>query len=491
MSSNFLKQLKLQKSVPLNEFLSAPPPLVKHEPQHREQPKLEASVPVESVSWTHALWIECVQPHTWEDLQAFALQHVDRMELADRGVKAKPEDLTPKVLQTLNAHVEAWKLSHKGKPMCLVGAPNTGKTCMLRLLAAKHGLEFVPIHEEEHEELKWFLQSAADVGLEGTERLWVIEHFDTFDAQCRAALKAAIPKLQRSGPVFLTVWPTADLRSVEFATRVNALSFHLPARHAFLDKFGEGHELMSMFAEGGGDIGVTACLAQLHRAETQATKTMRLCDSAHCGGGCDVCFSRRRVPSNLRLLVEDTLCKRSTQRKRDMLGETDVDTGLQLLQEMLPMSSSSLDVLLKGLDALCVCDSTAGFETFVKSAFATGAVQSVCGTSSLTFGSGMTLPLPASTFAKHRATPETLQATAARILKARVGANAKQSVNVEKRKREKNVVVVEDDSKDVEVELTLDAPEAELRHLESEVSLWEAASNLKGSNENPKRNQAV
>jgi hypothetical protein len=369
--------------------------------------------------WDLVLWSEACQPARWDLLSTFVVDHVTRMETGDRGVAARPDESTSKVMASLESSVTQWKAG-KGRPHCLVGGVNTGKTTMLKLLAAKHNFEFVPIHEDATDELKEVLQFAGDKGLDTRPRLWVIEHLDMFDAPCKKLLRAALPRLQRSGPVFLTAWPSIDMRTLQSFTLSNVLSWAFPARLAFLDRFGpEEFPWSESFADAGGDLGRSMAHGQFTRGKAGPRVSTTLCGSASCAGGCSLCMARRRVPSNARLLVEDTLCPRSSDTKRAMLSESDVDLHSMLLQEMIPQAASSLESMLIALDALSFMDTATDFSTMVKDAFVSGVVQNVCASNSVSFSSGSTFPIPKCFFGKHRATPAALSDMERRVLVAR------------------------------------------------------------------------
>lgn len=379
------------------------------------------SVPTCNVrsKWDTDLWIDACSPSSWDMLSAFVVDHVTRMETGDRAAAARPDDETSKVMASLNASVTAWKAG-KGKPHCLIGGVNTGKTTMLRLLADRHGFEFVPIHEDAPDALKEVLQFAGDKGLDTRPRLWAVEHYDMFDRTCKALLRPALARLQRSGPVFLTAWPSVDLRTLQSFAQSTALAWTFPARLAFLDRFGPSEfEWNDAFADAGGDLGRAMVQGQFARSTAAPVTSSALCSTKGCTGGCSLCMARRRVPSNPRLLVEDTLCLRSSAAKRSMLAESDVDLHAMLLQEMIPLAASSLESMLKGLDAMSLMDATSEYSTMVKDAFVGGTVQNVCASSQLGFNSGSTLPIPKCLFGKHRATPAASSALERRVLVAR------------------------------------------------------------------------
>lgn len=369
--------------------------------------------------WETDVWSDACAPQRWDLLGTFVFDHVSRMESGDRGISARPDESTSKVMASLEFSVTQWKAG-RGKPHCLVGSVNTGKTTMLRLLADKHGFEFVPIHEDATDDLKEVLQFAGDKGLDIRPRLWVVEHLDMFDATCKKMLRSALPRLLRSGPVFLTAWPSIDTRTLSSFTLSNVLGWTFPSRLAFLDRFGPADFSWSEpFADAGGDLGRSMAQAQFTRGKEGVRASATLCGSAACAGGCALCMARRRVPSNARLLVEDTLCPRSSAVKRDMLSESDVDLHSMLLQEMIPQSAPSLEAMLRGLDALAFMDSATDFSTMVKDAFVSGVIQNVCGSNSVSFSSGSTLPIPKCLFGKHRATPAVMSDMERRVLVAR------------------------------------------------------------------------
>jgi hypothetical protein len=376
---------------------------------------------------------------------------------------------------------------------------------LLRLLADRHGFEFVPIHEDSTEALKEVLQFAGDKGLDTRPRLWVIEHFDMFDRACKALLRPALARLQRSGPVFLTAWPSIDTRTLQAFTQSNALAWTFPARLAFLDRFGPKDFAWSdAFADAGGDLGRAMVQGQFLRSSDGAEPSSALCDSAACTGGCSVCMARRRVPSNPRLLVEDTLCPRTSAAKRSMLAESDVDLHAMLLQEMVPLAAPSLASMVTALDALSLMDAATEFSTMVKDAFVGGAVQAVCSTTQMGFGSGSTLPIPKCLFAKHRATPAALSAFERRVLVARgvsnpvlrgrIGlvADADSDSDSEARPSKKrarggkepkraskktSLVVLENDVESTDdTDLSWSSPQCDTREFPLEVSLFEQAA---------------
>ena len=130
-------------------------------------------------------------------------------------------------------------------------------------------------------------------------------------------------------------------------------------------------------------------------------------------------MTRRRVPSNARLLVEDTLCPRSSAAKRSMLSESDADLHAMLMQEMIPQAAPSLESMCRALDALSFMDMATDYSTMLKDAFVSGAVQNVCSSSSLGFSSGSTLPIPKCLFGKHRTTAASLSDIERRVLVSR------------------------------------------------------------------------
>ena len=456
-----------------------------------------------SSRWDTDLWIDALAPASWDLVTEFVGDHVTRMESGDRGAAARAEDATSKVMASLNASVTAWKAG-KGKPHVLIGAVNTGKTTLLRLLADRHGFEFVPVHEDSPDDLKEVLQFAGDKGLDTRPRLWVIEHFDAFDRTCKALLRPALARLQRSGPVFLTVWPSVDARTLLAFTQSNVLGWTFPARLAFLDRFGpKEFDWAQAFADAGGDIGRAAAQAQTQRSRAGCGSSAALCDTKGCSGGCSLCMARRRVPSNARLLVEDTLCPRSSDVKRSMLAESDVDLHAMLLQELLPLAAPSLESMLHALDALSLMDAATEFSTLVKDAFVAGAVQDVCRSSQLGFSSGSTLPLPKCLFGKHRATAAAAsgferrlllaRGVASPLLRARVGlatdtadsdSEAPKSKRARGTKRSSkakhgNLVVVENDAESTDDhDLAWTSPQTDTRDFSLEVSLFEQAAGL-------------
>jgi len=457
--------------------------------------------------WDTDLWVDACAPATWDTLSAFVVDHVNRMEPGDRGAAARPDDATSKVMTSLNASVLAWKAG-KSKPHCLVGGVNTGKTTMLRLLAERHGFEFVPIHEDSVDGLKEVLQFAGDKGLDTRPRLWVIEHFDVFDRACKALLRPALPRLQRSGPVFLTAWPSVDVRTLQSFVQSNALAWAFPARLAFLDRFGPADFAWTEpFADAGGDLGRAMLQGQFVRGSKAPVCSTALCDTKGCAGGCSVCMARRRVPSNARLLVEDTLCLRSSASKRSMLAESDVDLHGMLLQEMIPLAAPSLASMVTALDAMSLMDACTDFSTMVKDAFVGGAVQDVCKSTQMGFTSGCSLPIPKCLFGKHRATAAAASAFEKRVLLARgvvhprvrsrigVAADAEAESDSEassatpskKRARaskepkrapkKATLVVLENDAESTDdTEIAWTSPQCDTRDFSLEVSLFEQAA---------------
>ena len=457
-----------------------------------------------SCSWTSDLWIDAASPKTWDDLRAFVTDHVSRMDVGERGGAAKPEDCTDRVLASLDRSVVAWKARDR-KVHAVVGGVNTGKTMFLRLLAQKHNLEFVQVHEDSLDELKTLLKYAQDTGLDPKSRLWVLEHFDMYDAACKRVLRDAFPRLLKSGPVFLTVWPSYDTRSLQTFNCIQALPWTLPSRLAYLDRFGKpDSDWEESFADAGADLGKTLSMQQLKRGVKTERFSLRLCESTTCGGSCPLCMARRRIPSNARMLVEDTLCPRSSMTKRAMLAETDVDLHVMLLQELVPMATSSLEAVSRALDALSLVDACTDYSTMVKDAFVTGTVQDVCKSSSVTFSSGSTVPIPKCLFGNNRLTPRALSDIERRVLVARgvaspvLRARARLKVKdddsssdedtegpakktgVKKKQRKAaatDLVVLENDSERCD-ELQLDgaSPQTDFRDFVLEVGLFEQAA---------------
>jgi hypothetical protein len=111
-----------------------------------------------------------------------------------------------------------------------------------------------------------------------------------------------------------------------------------------------------------------------------------------CSGQCTACLQKRRIPSNWRLLVEDTVCNRSTLAKCNLLSG-DADTSICLLQEMAPMVSSDIESVCKAYEAFSFLD-LVGYSTIIKDAFLDdGLLQSQIRTKR-NFDSGTLSPVP-------------------------------------------------------------------------------------------------
>jgi hypothetical protein len=467
-----------------------------------EAPPTPAALP----SWELDLWLDVCTPSSWEALQGFVVEHVSRMESGDRGASARPEDSTDRVMARLDKTVVDWKARNR-KAHALVGGVNTGKTMMLRLLAAKHNMDFVAVHEDSTEDLRTLLKSAHDTGLDPRSRLWVIEHFDMYDAACKRMLRTALPRMLMSGPVFLTVWPSFDARSLASFQCSSALGWTIPTRLAFLDRFGKPDMNWSdSFADAGSDLGKTLSQQQLSRGIRAPQSSLRLCNSSMCGGSCALCMSRRRIPSNARLLVEDTLCPRTSDTKLAMLAETDADLHIMLLQELVPLAAPTLESMCTALDALSMLDCVAGFSTMVKDGFITGAVQNVCKSTSTSFSSGTMIPIPKCLFGNNRLTAAALGDIEKRVQLARGVVNprlrgrskaarpdasddsssSEEDVATTSKKSAKRprsgkgtdgLVVLENDAEsNDQFELSWVSPEADMRDYALDVSLFEQAA---------------
>jgi hypothetical protein len=353
--------------------------------------------------WDLESWIDEAIPLSIIDFQCFVEQNVNQMEGGDRGNVSKPEENTNKVLKSIEETIKNWKHG-KRKIHCLIGAPSTGKTLMLKLLAKKYDLEWNPVHEDNPPDLKFLLANAGNQSLDSKEQLWVIEHFDFFDKQCKQILKSSFSKLLKSGPVFITLHPVTDLRPFQQYTISSCLSWPLSAKILFLEKYGPSNiNWEDLYAEGNGEIPRILSYGQYHR-NISSHSFENICGNETCKGFCSICTRKRRIPHNLRLLVEDTLCPRTSPIKEKMLGETDADLSIMLLQEMIPYTDCSLDSLRRCYDAISLLDCCTEYSTFVKDAFLNGLLQKQCRTENMKFSSKNNFAFPEMLFGKNRRT---------------------------------------------------------------------------------------
>lgn len=351
--------------------------------------------------WDLQLWIDACIPSSWTALECFALQHIDQMDIQERSQKAKPQELTSKVMQSLETSIQNWK---KGihKVHCLMGAPSTGKTLLLKLLADKYNFEFNPVHEDDSSELKLVLQNGGSVSLENKPNLWVIEHFDFFDKSCKALIRNSFKKLLQTGPVFLTMYPTMDQRGLENFIVSSCVTWNFLGKMLYLENFGPPSiEWENAYQEGNGELTKILSFQQYNRTSKESLSE-NLCGNPLCKGTCLLCTKKRKIPCNLRLIVEDTLCPRTSARKEAMLSESDADLSLMLLQEMIPFTETSLQNTLKCLDSISLLDCATEYSTFMKDAFIGGTLQKICRSSNINFASKCNIEIPEMLFGKHR-----------------------------------------------------------------------------------------
>ena len=430
--------------------------------------------------WDLELWIDEAIPSSFTDLECFVSQTVDQMETGDRNQKAKPDENTNKVLKGLDETILNWKKGKK-KVHCFIGGPSTGKTLMLKLAAKKHNLEWCPIHEDNPVELKRMLANAGNVSLDNAQQqLWVIEHFDFFDKACKAILRGSLPKLLQSGPVFITMYPVNDIRSFQQFTLTNCLQWPLSAKIMYLEKFGPPKlNWEHLYAEGNGEIPRILSYGQYSR-NIISQESERFCGKSTCQGFCSICTRKRRIPHNLRLLVEDTLCPRTSATKEKMLSETDADLSLMLLHEMIPFTNCSLDSLRRSYDAISLLDCCTEYSTFMKDAFLSGTLQTLSRTEDVNFSSKNNLPIPEMLFGKNR---RTVQGDSKKETQIALYRGCKNYIprkrctlaeNDEEDRKTKGLVEDSEQKKEYEIG---DA-QVDVRDLFEDISLFQQASNL-------------
>jgi hypothetical protein len=319
-------------------------------------------------------WLERCVPKTWGALRAFA----PNVTLAMLQLRRGQVGLT-QVMNSLEALPKTLTI--------LQGNPGTGKTTMLRLLAAHKGMEVEFVHTDSDDEFMEVLKVAKERGLSSQKRLWVFEHFDCLSKPARSALLKALP-LQ--GPAVATSWYTEENLS---DLKVNWISMD-PWDHAsrvqfmmtFKDVDITDDECSACLKAAGDDISGAWTMAQ-----------MRIPSSS------DVML--RAPPSNLRILVDRSLSLSGTRNELDMLQDCDDDVCLSLVHESLPdaiCASNNLKALVVGMDALSACDAATEFSSLVKNAYIGGTLQA-CMPLPRVYSSGISFSAPKSSWAKNRA----------------------------------------------------------------------------------------
>ena len=361
-----MNRLKKQRCL-LDEFetdvvVARPPPL----------PVVPPVVDVGSLPWLE----RCV-PSSWMSLRNFA----QNVTLAMLQLRRGQTGLT-QVMDALQAIAPSKTLT------ILQGNPGTGKTTMLRLLAAHKGMEVEFVHTDSDDEFMETLKVAKERGLSAEKRLWVFEHFDCLSKTARSALLKALPV---QGIAIATSWYTEENLS---DLKVNWISMD-PWDHAsrvqFMYTFRSGIEITddecsACLKAAGDDIAGAWTMAQM-----RVTKSSDL--------------FLRAPPSNLRILVDRSLSQGGTRMELDMLQDCDDDVCLSLVHESLPeaiSASRDLKALVVGMDALSTCDASAGFSSLVKNAYIGGTLQA-CMPLPRTFSSGISFSTPKSTWGKNRA----------------------------------------------------------------------------------------
>lgn len=365
-----MNRLKKQRCL-LDGFDEAPvvPAVVR--PPPRVAPRVVADIPIDPRSLP---WLERCVPKTWQALRTFA----PNVTLAMLQLRRGQVGLT-QVMNSLEALPKTLTI--------LQGNPGTGKTTMLRLLAAHKGMEVEFVHTDSDDDFLDTLKVAKERGLSSQKRLWVFEHFDCLSKAARSALLKALP-LQ--GPAIATSWYTEENLS---DLKVNWISMD-PWDHAsrvqfmmtFKDVAITDDECSACLKAAGDDISGAWTMAQ-----------MRIPSSS------DIML--RAPPSNLRVLVDRSLSLSGTRNELDMLQDCDDDVCLSLVHESLPdaiSASNNLNALVMGMDALSACDAATQFSSLVKNAYIGGTLQA-CMPLPRIYSSGISFSAPKSSWSKNRA----------------------------------------------------------------------------------------
>ena len=335
-------------------------------------PVFTATNKTKFTKWDTELWLES-GPKTWNELVAFADEA--GAEMGDRG---KQGGSVRQVLRALQNTID----DKKQKMHVLVGETR-GKSMMLRLLAEHYKFELISVQEDDN--VEEFLKNASAQGLDDSKRLWVLEHLDLLNFD---KIMKLVPRLLKSGPVFGTSWPEADF----LINPTNILVSHVSSwsddsKLLYLKKFGPPIDMEPFFRESGSISGALN-LAQLGRIPLRTSSSCGL----DCHDQCSSCQKKRRIPSNLRLLAEDTVCDRSTATKCSLLLG-DIDTSLSLLHEMAPMAASDIESVCRAHEAFSFLD-LVGFSTIIKEAFIEGGTLQSAFSTKRAFDSGTLIPVP-------------------------------------------------------------------------------------------------
>lgn len=305
-----------------------------------------------SAPWNTLLWTDvCSTAVTWDILKQVASSN--KLKLAAR--KQKPcafldpcgDKLarTPVVLlDTLQTYASKWKSS---KPILLCGESSCGKTSMLRALSSYLKMECVFVHADSYEELKESIIGSTAHGLTQETSMWVIEHWDLMDARCKDLVRKCIQK-GIQGPVFLT----------------SNLDNYRPHKNSKADP---PFQIVTVWP-----WEVSLQKELLYTLQVPRTLEEYTAALHQCSGSLGAALSMLQAgsvgkkdipPHNLRFLIEDIMCDRTSPIKSTTASENDVDTCLSLVQEMIPSSlawsaSKSCHLMASLLDAASFCDST-------------------------------------------------------------------------------------------------------------------------------------
>lgn len=319
-------------------------------------PKFNKTTKTEFTFWDTNLWIEA-GPKTWDELKAFT--ETCSPDIGDRS------KMNPNPMQVLRA-LENTVNEKKKKVHVLVGE-TVGKSSMLRLLAAHYKYELISVQEDD---VIQFLKDSSAVGLDTTPRLWVLEHLDMYEFD---KVMKVVPLLFKSGLVFATSWPDAP-----FLLDKNILISHVypwdkPSNLKFLQMYAPIKEWDIKESE---NISHSLCMGQFFPS------------------------GKTRIPTNLRFLVEDTLCDRSSEQKCSHLSG-DIETSIALLQEMIPLTTNfgSIVRALEACSFLDLCE----YYTHVKEAFIDGTIQNTIKIRHM--DSGVTIPVPQMYWKNNRKQP--------------------------------------------------------------------------------------
>jgi len=384
--------------------------------------------------WDTNLWIEECTPPDYESLLAFADEASG--EMGDRG---KTSANFRQVLRAVQNTID----EKKQKLHVLVGE-TCGKSMILRLIAKYYKFELISVQEDDN--VEEFLKNASAVGLDDTRRLWVLEHLDLLNFD---KIIEIVPRLLKTGPVFATSWPEAEFLLSKDILISQVFSWSDEYKLKYLKKFGPLIEIEPFFKDDGTISGA------LNNAQLGSSRDnlLSLCGQ-DCKGQCTACLQKRRIPSNWRLLVEDTVCNRSTLAKCNLLSG-DVDTSICLLQEMAPMVSSDIESVCKAYEAFSFLD-LVGYSTVIKDAFLDdGLLQSEFRTKR-NFDSGTLIPVPSMFWKTNRKRPD-------------IRSLLQKCRGIKKKKKEE-----EEDE-----EYMLDDPYVDFRDLDEDLPLFAQARGLK------------